>query len=213
MSHRTQKKSPPAAGLCIDPTSPHTSDEDFTFLLDKRSREEGEPPPPSPTPDPPFESPHGHFLRLRRTAPRDLTWLNRHAIANLPSKVSRKCRVFFRPSEPRKRRRQEHFPLMRPAAGPIKKPKCTANTAELSPPGRATVQVVTSPTTVWIVTSQSQRPNKGHVNHREMRGKKKLFSPRAACGAKVARATARRRRRGARVLVSAGAPISHRTQR
>ena len=85
--------------------------------------------------------------------------------------------------------------------------------AELSPPGRATVQVVTSPTTVWIVTSQSQRPNKGHVNHREMRGKKKLFSPRAACGAKVARATARRRRRGARVLVSAGAPISHRTQR
>ena len=157
-------------------------------MLDGRSREEGEllPPPPL-APDSPFESPHGNFLRLRRATPRDLTWLNRRAIANLPSKVSRRCRFFFRPSEPRKRRasRTGTFPPHAACGGPHQK-------AEMHRQHGRTFSAWTghssgSPITddgsdIHITITKAKQRARQYANHREMREKKKFLrrEPRGA---------------------------------
>ena len=159
----------------------HISDGDFTFLLDGRSREEGEPPPPPLAPDSPFESPHRNFPRLRRATPRNLTWLNRRAIANLPSKVSRRCRVFFRPGEPRKRRATKTGTFPPHAAccgGSHKKTKMHRKHGRTFSAwtGHSSGRPITdNESDSHITITKAKQSARQYVNHREMREKKKFL--------------------------------------
>ena len=152
-------------------------------MLDGRSREEGEllPPPPL-APDSPFESPHGKFLRLRRATPRELTWLN------LPSKVSRRCRFFFRSSEPRKRRatRTGTFPPHATCGGPHQKAEMHRQHGRTFSAwtGHSSGSTITDDgSDIHITITKAKQRARQSANHREMREKK--FLRREPRGAEV----------------------------